>query len=105
MPACALPASALPASALPASALPASALPVRAITLIREYSRPLTRPDWRQSKPIITTYNLYLHVKYINPNNLFPPTEILHRVILHNILITDWYFNYYYNKNYNLYIG
>jgi len=92
----------LPASASLASASLASALPVRALFLIREYSRPLTRPDWRQSKPIITTYNLYLHVTYINPNNLFPPTELLHRVILHNILITDWYFAYYYIKNYEL---
>ena len=92
----------LPASAPLASAPLASALPSRAITLIHEYSRPLTRPDWRQSKPIITTYDLYLHVKYIDPRNLFPPTEMLHRVILHNILNTDWYFNYYYNTKYNL---
>lgn len=38
------------------------ALPFRAVSLIREYSKPLTRPDWRQSKPIITTYRLYLVV-------------------------------------------
>lgn len=37
-------------------------LPFRAVSLIREYSKPLTRPDWRQSKPIITTYRLYLVV-------------------------------------------
>ena len=80
-------------------------LPCRALTLIHEYSRPLTRPDWKKSKPVITTYKLYLHVKYIDPHNLFPPTEMLHRVILHNILITDWYFNYYYNTKYNLNIG
>ena len=84
------------------TSLPCRSLPCRALTLIHDYSRPLTRPDWKKSKPIITTYDLYLHVKYIDPRNLFPPTEILHRVILHNILITDWYFNYYYNTIHNL---
>jgi hypothetical protein len=88
----------LPCRSLPCRSLPCRSLPCRALTLIRDYSRPMTRPDWRQSKPIITTYDLYLHVKYINPNDLFPPTELLHRVILHNILITDWYFNYYIKK-------
>ena len=41
------------------NALPSHALPSRAICLIREYSRPVTRPDWRKSKPIITTFQLY----------------------------------------------
>lgn len=39
--------------------LPSRALPCRALCLIREYSRPVTRPDWRQTKPIITTFQLY----------------------------------------------
>jgi hypothetical protein len=34
-------------------------LPSNAVCLIREYSKPVTRPDWRQSKPIVTTYQLY----------------------------------------------
>jgi hypothetical protein len=43
-------------------ALPSRALPSRALYLIREYSKPITRPDWRDSKPIITKYQLYLYV-------------------------------------------
>jgi hypothetical protein len=34
-------------------------LPSNAVCLIHEYSKPVTRPDWRQSKPIVTTYQLY----------------------------------------------
>ncbi len=36
-------------------------LPSRALLLIREYSKPFTRPDWRDSKPLITRYQLYLY--------------------------------------------
>ena len=81
-------------------------LPIRALALIREYSKPLTRPDWRKSKPIVTTYRLYLNVI----NNY---SEICY-YILSNIWLTDWYqlytyiktygFDnyYYYNKNHNI---
>ena len=44
----------LPFNALPSIALPSIALPSRAVELIREYSKPLTRPDWR-TFPRITT--------------------------------------------------
>jgi len=43
-------------------ALHSRALPSRALLLISEYSKPITRPDWRDSKPIITKYQLYLYV-------------------------------------------
>ena len=61
-------------------------LPLRVLHIIKEYSRPLTKPDWRKSKPIITTYRLYLQIliyrfKYYN----------LSCIILNNIQQTDWY--------------
>jgi hypothetical protein len=86
--------------------LPCPSLPYRALTLIREYSKPLTRPDWRKSKPIVSTYRLYLNVI----NNF----SNLHYHILSNIWLTEWYElytyiktygfdNYYYNhKNHNI---
>jgi hypothetical protein len=43
-------------------ALPSRALPNRALYLISEYSKPMTRPDWRDSKPIITKYQLCLYL-------------------------------------------
>ena len=96
----------LPSYALPSYALPSYVLPYRALTLISEYSKPMTRPDWRKSKPIITTYRLYLSV-INNYSNLC-------YYILSNIWLTDWYelytyikaygFDnyYYYNKNNNI---
>jgi hypothetical protein len=85
---------ALPSHALPSHALPSHALPCRALLLISEYSKPLTRPDWRQSKPIITTYRLYLVVI----NNY----SDLSYSVLTNIWFTDWYILYSYIKNYGI---
>ena len=84
----------LPSHALPSHALPSHALPSRAVSLIREFSKPLTRPDWRQSKPIITTYRLYLVVI----NNY---SDLCYTVLI-NIWFTDWYILYTYIKNYGI---
>ena len=77
--------------ALPSRAL-TRALPCRALHLIREYSRPMTRPDWRKSKPIISTYRLYLQVKNVKLAN----TKSIYQNILYNISNTEWYFVYVY---------
>lgn len=36
-------------------------LPSRVLLLISEYSNPMTRPDWRQSIPLINPRKLFLH--------------------------------------------
>ena len=72
------------------------ALPNRALLLIREYSKPITRPDWRKSKPIITTYRLYLHVKHILYVNNYTYYDSLYHNVLYGINGTEWYFAYYY---------
>ena len=67
-------------------------LPSRALLLIHDYSRPITRPDWRNSKPVITTFRLYLRVRYVTlPNKL-------HENILSNIIDTEWHSVYQYIK-------
>ena len=71
-------------------ALPASALPCRALCLIHEYSRPMTRPDWRQSKPIITTYKLYC--EYRRREMVCGKQKII--ILLNNIEHTDWFWIY-----------
>ena len=76
---------ALPCRALPCRALPCRALPSRAITLIREYSRPLTLPDWRTIQRL-TTFDLYSHVYC----HLRTQTPLMQR-IYYNILDTQWY--------------
>jgi hypothetical protein len=72
-------------------------LPYRATNLIREYSRPLTRPDWRKSKPIITQYKLYecLSKNPIDYTYRKSPDR-LYQTTLSHISETDWYcvFNY-----------
>jgi len=73
--------------------LPSRVLPSRALLLINEYSKPLTRSDWRESKPIISTRHLYLFILNHNINNYehLTPIEKLHNIILYNISYTDWY--------------
>jgi hypothetical protein len=78
-------------------------LPSRALLLIHEFSRPMTRPDWRKSRPIITTYRLYIRVQHLY-NYLFKSElkKLLYRTILHNIYQTDWYYAFYYIKYHGL---
>ena len=73
------------------------ALPSRALLLIHDYSRPMTRGNWRKSIPIISTYRLYTRVQY-----LFNVRKNLHTIILHNIYQTDWYYAFYYIKYHGL---
>ena len=77
-------------------------LPYRATKLINEYSKPLTRHDWRQSKPIITTFRLYLQVQYLLNIDFIPAQHLLHHIILCNVVDTDWYYLYYYICQYGL---
>ena len=67
------------------------ALPSRALHLISEYSKPVTNPEWRYSRPIITTFRLYL--------TLFSRDTLLKKIILSNILHTNWFEMYLYIKH------
>ena len=64
-------------------------LPSIALRLISEYSKPGTRPDWRQSKPIITTFKLYKHVLE-NQTKLSP---LLYKLYMH--IYQTWWFKIY----------
>jgi hypothetical protein len=88
--------------ALPCCSLPCRALPSRALQIIREYSKPLTRPDWRQSKPIITTFQLYAHILMKNLDYSDLSSSNIHLRILRQIKETDWYSAYAYIKCYGL---
>lgn len=77
------------------------ALPSRALLLISEYSKPLTRADWRQSKPIITTYQMYLKMKYLFDIE-FTGEELLYYRVLCKIIDTEWYYAYTYVSKYGL---
>jgi hypothetical protein len=71
-------------------------LPSHAIKLIREYSRPMTNPNWRKSKPIITPYKLYTHIIKLKSD------KKLHDIILYHITDTEWYRAFEYIKYYGL---
>ena len=75
---------------------PSHALPCRALDLIREYSRPMTRPDWRKSKPIISTYRLYTICRKRKKISI----KIFR--FLKNIEDTDWYYTCKYIQSYGL---
>lgn len=79
----------LPLRVLPLRVLPLRVLPVNVLNIIKEYSRPLTRTNWRQSKPIISTYQLYLKCG-VNNEYKFK----LFCIIMDNIYKTDWYYIY-----------
>jgi hypothetical protein len=98
----ALQSHALQSHALQSHALQSHALPNRVLLLINEYSRPMTKPDWRKSKPIITTFRLYLHVKYILFTPVISPTKRLHSMMLNNIGDTEWYNVYVYIRYHGL---
>jgi hypothetical protein len=68
-------------------------LPSRALLLIHDYSRPMTRPNWRKSKPIITTYRLYTILQKCKRN--YKPKYLM---VFNNIEDTDWYYTCQYIK-------
>jgi hypothetical protein len=79
------------------------ALPSRALTIIREYSKPLSRPDWRQSKPIISQYKLYEELlKHPIDNTFTKSPDKLYKTTLYHIAETDWYFVFTYIRDYGL---
>jgi hypothetical protein len=81
------------------SSLPFRALPFRALSLIHDYSRPLTRPDWRFIQRL-TTFDLYSHVFC----HLRQQTPLM-VMIYYNILNTKWYNIYSVIKLFGIYIA
>jgi hypothetical protein len=77
-------------------------LPSRALCLIRDYAKPMTRPEWRNSKPIITTYRLYLHIIRKNLDYSDQTSSDIHLRILWKIQDTDWYHAYGYVRCHGL---
>jgi hypothetical protein len=80
-----------------AQTLPSRLLPYHALRLIREYSKPMTRPDWRKSKPIITSFYIYKMVQS-TPEFLTPLIYGLYM----NIMQTEWYGLFIYVRMYGL---
>ena len=60
-------------------------LPSNVLRLISEYSKPVTRSNWRESKPIVSVYTIYLRV-YSRRNK-----DLLRYLIYRNIKDTEWF--------------
>ena len=71
-------------------------LPSRALRLISEYSKPITRGDWRKLIPIATTYEMYAEITNVNIHQ----SNKLKFILLMRIIDTDWY-DLYTNNTYN----
>jgi hypothetical protein len=72
--------------------LPCRALPCRALQLIREYSKPRTKPEWRNSVPIITTYGMYKLFKKMQMSRIKIKPKYI--ALFKNIENTEWYYAY-----------
>jgi hypothetical protein len=70
------------------------ALPSNVIKLISEYSKPVTRPNWRESKPLFNIYQLY------NGVCLHCEDNMLHNIIYRNIKNTNWLDQYWHIRIY-----
>ena len=67
-------------------------LPSRALQIIREYSKPMSKPNWRQSKPIISMYKLYQLSRSIHLyHNTTMQHKLVYYIVLRNIKHTNWY--------------
>jgi hypothetical protein len=62
-------------------------LPYRALLLIREYSKPLTRPDWRTCNRLIRIEEYIYTIRY---RLLIKNTKLLN-LISNNIATSDFY--------------
>lgn len=72
-------------------------LPSRALLLIHEYSKPLTRADWRKSKPLVTQFHIYLFA--ISRNQKWSKLKYNTFILISS---TDWYRVFKFIKNYGL---
>ena len=80
---------------LPSKVLPSKVLPSRALSLITEYSKPVTHANWR-TKHLMTTFSIYVDFrkkKIWGQKNFW---RHLYSIIIHNIEQTDWFIKYMY---------
>jgi len=67
-------------------------LPFNALCLIKEFSRPMTRPDWRTFKRAITIQN---YIEEIKTLKLAKPSSLFKRVCNH--MYNSYYFQIYHH--------
>jgi hypothetical protein len=75
-------------------------LPLRARKLIREYSKPLTRPNWK-TQPSMSLYKFYTNVDYNKKNYLL--IRLSYKILdgYESTFLYMLYMNKLYKHNYN----
>ena len=63
-------------------------LPIQALTLISEYSKPLTRPDWK-TKPVIDFLTFYQNLRRRQKYNVI--CDLIYKIHNHNNTLTIYY--------------
>lgn len=73
-------------------------LPLRVLQLIKEYSRPVTRPDWRIFQRIMDTSYFICNIEY----NYFTNKSPLYLLVLKNMHASEFYTSYQYIYHYGV---
>ena len=73
-------------------------LPVRVLKLIKEYSKPVTRSDWRTFERIMDTNYFIFNIEYKYFTNKSP----LYSLVLKNIYASEFYNSYQYIYNWGI---
>ena len=84
-----LPAMKLPVKQLPAMQLPVMKLPDRVLSIIKEYSKPLTHPYWRFGTPHGNIFKNCCYMRQLKNNLREYLDDIPSRINLHINLYLD----------------
>jgi hypothetical protein len=93
-----LPINLLPINLLPINLLPINLLPIVALNLIREYSKPVTRPDWRTFDRIMSIENFMFNIQY----NFCVFHSPLYSLVLQNMYSSEFYISYQHIYNWGI---
>ena len=85
---------------LPIKMLPIKMLPIRVLTLINEFSKPVTRPDWRTFERILTIENYMFNIEYKYCK--FKLSHPIYSLVLQNIYASDFYTSYQHIYNWGI---
>jgi hypothetical protein len=74
--------------------LPFLSLPFRALLIISEYSKPLTRPDWRTYSRLMTIEEYIYTIRYCINHNKYRINIKLLNLVFNNIAESEFYIAY-----------
>ena len=73
-------------------------LPIRVLNLINEFSKPVTRPDWRTFERIISIEKFMFNIQY----NYCVFNSPLYSLVLQNMYLSNFYISYQHIYNWGI---